>query len=65
MNVQEQILILREKNLGVRRIAKSLSLARNTVRDFLRDNDNKTILHSELAAFSSTAEKKSTGAKFI
>ena len=36
VNVQKQILILREKNYGIRRISKSLNIARNTVRDFLR-----------------------------
>lgn len=39
MNVQQQILILREKSFGIRRTAKVLNIARNTVRDFLRDSD--------------------------
>ena len=39
MNVQEHILIMREKNFGIRRTAKALAIARNTVRDFLRNHD--------------------------
>ena len=42
VNVQNQILILREKNYGIRRISKSLNIARNTVRDFLRAYDGST-----------------------
>ncbi len=57
-NVREQIPILREKKLGVRRIAKSLSLARNTVRNFLHDYDNKKILFSESSDTSTTKEQE-------
>ncbi len=39
VNVQQQILILRDKNFGIRRTAKVLNIARNTVRDFLRESD--------------------------
>jgi transposase len=42
VNVQNQILILRDKNYGIRRISKSLNIARNTVRDFLRAYDGST-----------------------
>lgn len=41
MNVQQQILIMRDKGIGIRRTAKTLDVARNTVRDFLRDYDNQ------------------------
>lgn len=41
VNVQTQIIELRKQNLGIRRIAKSLNLARNTVRDFLRSIENE------------------------
>ena len=41
VNVQQQILILRDKNFGIRRTAKVLNIARNTVRDFLRDSDSE------------------------
>ncbi len=58
VNVQEQILILREKKYGIRRTAKSLDIARNTVRDFLRDHDNKKILNSESVETSTPDELK-------
>ena len=41
VNVQQQILFMRDKGIGIRRIAKTLKIARNTVRDFLRDFDNQ------------------------
>ena len=41
VNVQEQILIMREKNFGIRRTAKALAIARNTVLDFLRNHDEQ------------------------
>jgi len=56
VNVQSQILILRDKNYGIRRISKSLNIARNTVRDFLRAYDGA----SEAESTDSVSEIKSS-----
>ncbi len=59
VNVQQQILILRDKNFGIRRTAKVLKIARNTVRDFLRDCDADKNSES-----TSTLESKNKSSEF-